>query len=216
MRPSSTASTLQAPGICWRPWKRQPRPEALRLRLQPGRPRSQPDGRPRPVMAPANPITAYGRTKLGGEDIARRSPRGRTVIFRPPVIYGPRDPALVPFFKLAKHRIAPLLMGGRNKISIVYVEDAARAIVRRHCGSDVAGKTYTLDDGRSTRGEICFRPLKTRSAESASHRHLAGCSRRPVASEGFGLVARRAVSSRETRSARCRRATGSAATEPRA
>jgi nucleoside-diphosphate-sugar epimerase len=92
-----------------------------------------PDGKPRPVDATPHPITAYGRTKLAGEDLVRLSAVApRSVIFRPPAIYGPRDPALVPFFQFARFRIAPLLMGGRNRISIVYGPDAATAIAGSH------------------------------------------------------------------------------------
>jgi nucleoside-diphosphate-sugar epimerase len=108
-----------------------------------------PDGSPRPVDAHPNPLTAYGRSKLAGEDLVRLSSiAARSVIFRPPAIYGPRDPALVPFFKFARYRVAPLLMGGRNRISIVYGPDAAAAAATAvSAEADVNGKTYTLDDG---------------------------------------------------------------------
>lgn len=156
------------------------------------------DGRPRPLDAAATPITAYGRTKLEGEDIVRRSAfAGGAVIFRPPAIYGPRDPALAPFFKLARLRVAPLLMGGRNRISIVYVEDAARAIARcATAEADVGGKTYTLDDGEV----YTWRDLLSAVELAVGRRALRiSCPRwlfdaAAVASEGFSLLARRAVS----------------------
>jgi nucleoside-diphosphate-sugar epimerase len=156
------------------------------------------EGRPRPLDAAAEPITAYGRTKLAGEDIVRRSAFGSgAVIFRPPVIYGPRDPALVPFFKLARLRLAPLLMGGRNRISVVYVEDAARAIARcATAEADVGGKTYTLDDGEV----YTWRDLLSAVELAVGRRALRISSPRwlfdaaAVASEGFALLARRAVS----------------------
>ena len=156
------------------------------------------DGRPRPLDAAARPITAYGRTKLAGEDIVRRSEFAeRAVIFRPPVIYGPRDPALVPFFKLARLRLVPLLMSGRNRISIVYVEDAARAIARcATAEADVGGKTYTLDDGEVH----TWRDLLAAVELAVGRRALRiNCPRwlfdaAAVASEGFALLARRAVS----------------------
>jgi nucleoside-diphosphate-sugar epimerase len=38
------------------------------------------------------PVSHYGRSKLAGEEAVRQSPlRERTVIVRPPVVYGPRD-----------------------------------------------------------------------------------------------------------------------------
>ena len=108
-----------------------------------------PNGRPRPLDAPARPVSAYGGSKLLGEQAVRTSSlAARGVIFRPPVVYGPRDPAFVPVFRLARRRLAPLLNGGRNRISAVYAQDAARAIAEA-ATSDYAvdGKTYTLDDG---------------------------------------------------------------------
>lgn len=155
------------------------------------------DGEPRPLEAEAAPITAYGRSKHAGEDIIRRSEfANRSVILRPPVIYGPRDPALVPFFQLAKFRVAPLLMGGRNRISIVYVEDAARAIAHAATAeANVGGKTYTFDDGEVH----TWRDLLSAVELAMGHRALrVNCPRwlfdiAALASEGFGKLTRRAV-----------------------
>jgi nucleoside-diphosphate-sugar epimerase len=156
-----------------------------------------PDGRPRPVTATPEPITAYGRTKLVGELIARESFLAtRTVVFRMPVIYGPRDPALLPFFKLAKLRVAPLLEGGKNLISIVYAEDAARAVVQA-LGSktNIGGKTYCPEDGRV----YTWRDLLTAVESAIGRKALMVPTPRfayeaaGVASAGFGRLLNRAV-----------------------
>ncbi|MEX0799784.1 MAG: NAD-dependent epimerase/dehydratase family protein [Dehalococcoidia bacterium] len=114
------------------------------------------DGRPRPLDAPPSPITAYGRSKLKGEELVRawaaegrsNGTRRSAAIVRPPVIYGPRDRELLPFFKLARWRLAPLLGRGNNAISLVYVEDAARAVALvAPAGDEAPVVTYTLDDG---------------------------------------------------------------------
>ena len=108
------------------------------------------DGRPRPPDAPPTPVTAYGRSKLKAEEVVRSwTGDGHAVtIIRPPVIYGPRDRQLLPFFHLARWRLAPLLGGGTNAVSCVYVEDAARAAVLAATASDDApSATYALDDG---------------------------------------------------------------------
>jgi len=108
------------------------------------------DGQPRPPEAPPTPITAYGRSKLRAEEIVRSwvgDGRAATII-RPPVIYGPRDRQLLPFFQAACWRLAPLLGGGTNSVSCVYVEDAARAAaLAATAGDDVPSATYALDDG---------------------------------------------------------------------
>jgi nucleoside-diphosphate-sugar epimerase len=153
---------------------------------------------PRPPDAPAAPVSAYGRSKLAGERFVRESAlAARSVIFRPPVIYGPRDPALVPFFRLARMRVAPLLMGGHNRISIVYVDDIARAIARATTAeADVAGKTYCPEDGRIH----SWRDLLAAVEAAVGRRALRISAPRwsftigALASEAFGLAARRAVS----------------------
>jgi nucleoside-diphosphate-sugar epimerase len=106
-------------------------------------------GRPRPVDAPPRPVTAYGRSKLAGELLARRSSLGkRTVIFRPPAIYGPRDPALLPFFQLARYRVIPMLAGGKNRVSMVYATDIARAIyLAATAEANIGGEIYCPEDG---------------------------------------------------------------------
>jgi nucleoside-diphosphate-sugar epimerase len=156
------------------------------------------DGKPRPVDTPAEPVSAYGRSKLGGEKFVRESAiAAHSVIFRPPVIYGPRDPALVPFFRLARMHVAPLLMGGHNRISIVYAEDVARAIVEATTAeADVGGKTYCPEDGHIHSS----RDLLAAVEEAIGRRALRISAPRwsftagAVASEVFGVVTRRAVS----------------------
>lgn len=156
------------------------------------------DGRPRPVDSPARPITAYGRSKLRGEELVRGW-RGwqRSLIIRPPVLYGPRDKQLLPFFRLARFRVAPLLSGGRNLLSVVYVEDAAEAIAAAATAeADVAGKAYCLDDGKVYN----WRDLLAAVEEAVGRRALRiGAPRwsfaaAALATEAFGFLTRRAVS----------------------
>lgn len=156
------------------------------------------DGAPRPAAEPATPVSAYGRSKLAGERFLRDSAiTGRSIIFRPPVIYGPRDPALVPFFRLARMRVAPLLMGGHNCISIVYVEDVARAIAQATTAeAHAGGKTYCPEDGAIH----TWRDLLAAVEAAFGRRALRISAPRwafnaaALTSEAFGFVARRAVS----------------------
>jgi len=105
--------------------------------------------RARPVDAPPRPVTAYGRSKLAGELLARRSSLGkRTVTFRPPAIYGPHDPALLPFFQLARYRVIPMLAGGKNRVSMVYATDIAGAVyVAATAEADIGARIYCPEDG---------------------------------------------------------------------
>jgi nucleoside-diphosphate-sugar epimerase len=156
------------------------------------------DGLPRPVEAPPNPITAYGRSKLAGERITHASAiAGRSVIFRPPVIYGPRDPALVPFFQLARWRVAPLLMGGHNRISITYVEDVARAIALAATSeAKVAGKTYCPEDGSVYSWRDLLSAIEAAVGRKAARINAPRWAFNAAAlgSEAFSAVTRRAVS----------------------
>ncbi|HUF54514.1 MAG TPA: NAD(P)-dependent oxidoreductase [Dehalococcoidia bacterium] len=108
-----------------------------------------PGSRPRHRDDEPDPVSAYGRSKLAGEDVTRTSSlASRSVIFRMPVIYGPRDPALLPFFKAVKYRVAPLLRSGRNKLSIIYATDAASAVVQATTAeAGVGGRIYAAEDG---------------------------------------------------------------------
>ena len=156
-----------------------------------------PDGLPRSMAALPNPITAYGRTKLAGEEKVRGSPIShRSVILRMPVIYGPRDQALAPLFRLARFRLAPLLMGGHNRISLIYVEDAARAAAQAATAkADIGGKTFCPEDGNV----YSWRDLLSAVAQAVGCRVLPINSPRwlftaaAVASEVFGFFTRRAV-----------------------
>lgn len=107
------------------------------------------DGVPRPLDAAPAPVSVYGRAKAEGEALVRRSALGdRAAMLRLPAVYGPKDFALLSFFKLVKLRFAPLLWGGRNTLSIIYAEDAARAAADLATSSAaVGGKAYTADDG---------------------------------------------------------------------
>ncbi|MCH7576553.1 MAG: NAD-dependent epimerase/dehydratase family protein [Chloroflexi bacterium] len=158
------------------------------------------DGRPRPLDAPATPVTAYGRSKLKAEEMVRAwaaNPASvGAVIIRPPVIYGPRDRQLLPFFRLARWRLAPLLGDGTNTISCVYVEDAARAVALAATASDEAPiATYTLDDG----AVYTWRDLLGAIEEAVGRKALAipfppwAFTAAAFLSETYGRLRRRAV-----------------------
>lgn len=155
------------------------------------------DGKPRQPEDAPRPITSYGVSKLRGEELVRAWRGGDfSVIVRPPVVYGPRDSGLLPFFQLARRRIAPLLMGGHNRISIIYAEDAARAIARAATtNSNISGMTYFLDDGET----YSWRDLLSAVEQAVERRAIRISSPRwifsvaALLSEGFGFVSRRAV-----------------------
>ena len=87
-------------------------------------------GRPLPPTAPPHPITPYGESKAAGEAAALAlADRLAVQVLRPPVVYGPRDRGLLPFFKMARWRYCLRLGDGRNRVSMIYGPDLAGALV---------------------------------------------------------------------------------------
>jgi len=76
------------------------------------------------------PVSSYGRTKLEAERLALglAGPLEVTVV-RPSTVYGPRDQALLPLFRLVRRRLAPRLPGD-PVVSVVHVRDLVDCIWR--------------------------------------------------------------------------------------
>lgn len=97
----------------------------------------------RRVEDPPAPLTTYGRTKLEGERLALAlAARGvDVVVLRSPAVYGPRDRALLPFFRLVKWGIAPLLGGSERRLHVIFARDLARALAN---AADAPPGTYAV------------------------------------------------------------------------
>jgi dihydroflavonol-4-reductase len=101
-----------------------------------------PRGAPLSGQEPPRPVTAYGRSKLAGEQIVRGSPL-RWSIVRPPIVYGPRDREILKVFRLARLRIAPVFGDGAQELSSVHAADLAEALVAVGGSVATVGGTYT-------------------------------------------------------------------------
>jgi nucleoside-diphosphate-sugar epimerase len=75
-----------------------------------------------------HPVSAYGRSKLAGEEALRRSGVPFTIL-RPSAVYGPRETAIRDLFVAASKGVVPVLAGGRNRIQMVYGPDVAAAVL---------------------------------------------------------------------------------------
>ena len=88
------------------------------------------------------PVSAYGRSKLAGETLVMRAAdRLPVVTIRPPTVYGPRETSLLKYFRAVKSHLRPEPPGTRS-LSIVYVEDHARAVWECLTQEHAVGRIY--------------------------------------------------------------------------
>jgi 2-alkyl-3-oxoalkanoate reductase len=85
------------------------------------------DGRPVKASDSPRPVSAYGRSKLAGEEALRKSGIPFTIL-RPGAVYGPRETAIRDLFVATSWGVVPVLAGGRPRLQMVYAQDAAAAV----------------------------------------------------------------------------------------
>ena len=97
---------------------------------------------------PPMPVSAYGRSKLAGEHaVLAARPDLDVAIIRLSAVYGQRDRALLPMYRMGKLGIVPVYGDGENLLSWLHVHDAADAIVAATVGEPPSGAIYTVSDG---------------------------------------------------------------------
>jgi nucleoside-diphosphate-sugar epimerase len=102
-------------------------------------------GYPRTANDPPAPVTAYGRSKLAGEEVVRGGSIP-WVILRPPTVYGPNDrDNLIKVFRLVRYGVAPVFGDGTQELSAVYAPDLAEAAAMAGSEAQVAGGTYFVN-----------------------------------------------------------------------
>ena len=98
------------------------------------------------------PVGAYGRTKLEAEAaVLERQGRHPVTIFRPPLVYGPRDRTLLPYFQAIRAGVVFLPGGGEQPVSIIHGADLAAAIVRALDHEHPSGSIFHVLDGPARR-----------------------------------------------------------------
>jgi len=86
------------------------------------------NGSPVTALTAPRPLTAYGRSKLGGERACLAATGLQVAILRPPGVYGPRDRDFLTFFQLAARGILPVPTGPPRTLQLIHVGDLAKAI----------------------------------------------------------------------------------------
>jgi nucleoside-diphosphate-sugar epimerase len=106
----------------------------------------------------ASPISAYGRSKLGGEiEVAALGDSNWWCILRPPGVYGPRDTDIFEFFKMASKGLAGIPAGERW-LTMAYVADVVRAILAAAVVG-AHGQAYHLGEPSPQRLDEIFKQL---------------------------------------------------------
>ena len=110
---------------------------------------SKPD-QPKTESMPAEPITAYGRSKAAGErEILAVADKINSVIIRPPAIYGPGDKEMYAFFNIVNNRIIPYLGSLKRRIQLVHVDDLAAGVSAALRAQTESGSIYFIGENRS-------------------------------------------------------------------
>ncbi|MGZ3615078.1 MAG: NAD-dependent epimerase/dehydratase family protein [Thermodesulfobacteriota bacterium] len=95
------------------------------------------------------PVSAYGRSKRRGEELALAfADKIPLLILRPCAVYGPREKDIYTFFKLLSRKIKPCLSGEDQHMSLCYVEDIIKAILLAAQSHEPSGEIFFLSDGQ--------------------------------------------------------------------
>jgi nucleoside-diphosphate-sugar epimerase len=100
---------------------------------------------------PFNPYMGYGRSKMRAEMLVREAhDHGlQTTIVRPPWFYGPHQPARqTSFLRALRRGRFPLLGDGRNRRSMVYIDNLVDGLIRAELAQRAAGRAYWIADPR--------------------------------------------------------------------
>ncbi len=100
--------------------------------------------------APYRPYQHYGRSKMMMEEVVRSAgvqSALETVVIRAPWFYGPGQPnRQLTFFNMIQKGRVPLLGKGKNKRSMVYVDDLAMGVWLAIHSPKAVGQTYWIAD----------------------------------------------------------------------
>jgi len=96
-----------------------------------------------------HPLTHYAKSKwLAEQALMSLKEFLPVVIFRPTVIYGPRDKEIWEYVRLVKYRVAPIL-NPKGTLSLCYITDLVKALISVLDKDISSGKVFLLSDGKA-------------------------------------------------------------------
>jgi nucleoside-diphosphate-sugar epimerase len=110
---------------------------------------------PHTSVAPARetgklaPITAYGESKLLGEQLLLEKCKDIPwTIIRPPVVYGPHDRDVFMYFKMADSGLILIAANRGLELSLIHVDDLTDGIILAGFAEKSDGEVFYLSDDR--------------------------------------------------------------------
>jgi len=98
---------------------------------------------------PCEPVSAYGRSKRRGEELALdHAHRLPLLILRPSAVYGPRERDIYVFLKFLSKGINPCLSAPDQRLSLCYVRDVVQAALLGADARTPAGEIFFIADGQ--------------------------------------------------------------------
>jgi nucleoside-diphosphate-sugar epimerase len=97
-----------------------------------------------------HPVSAYGRSKLSGEETAwRHAGTVPLTIVRPPAVYGPGDRDILEVFTMMKNGyLLSAGSGKRQRFSMIHVDDLIRGILQALRSEAAVGQVYFVTSPR--------------------------------------------------------------------
>jgi len=102
-----------------------------------------PDNEDLSEEADPHPVSAYGRSKLAGEQAVRRLLPGAVVV-RPPVVYGPHDADVFEMIRSIARGFDLRIGRGDRWFSAIFVDDLVEGLLAAARCPAAAGRTYFL------------------------------------------------------------------------
>lgn len=114
-----------------------------------------PDENPLREDCRPEPISDYGRSKLNAELIAQTYMKRLPItILRPPAVYGPRDADILAVFRNIRRGLNLQVGRGNPLVSMIHVEDLARATLLAAEAAAAVGKTFFVCDDQPYRWSV--------------------------------------------------------------